>query len=286
MSQREIKNKLLLNLREIIHRIFYDESNKGENFSRILAFLGWQIWKRTIARPLHIQLFNGLRCIAYPDCQTSSSAIYFRVPDYREIFLLRRRLNKGLMIDIGANVGLFTLLLSDIMDQVILFEPNPLAAQRAKENINLNHLNAAVYAVAVSSNDGYIFLEDRGGTDSTNMTVRNLRDSAFPVRKVPCTTLDNFLDLKSSLSVSLIKIDVEGHENDVIKGMNKTLINLRPQIVMFEYLQRTNFVETKALFDAAGYRIYQIGKIEDLIPVHGQPRPLQNLFALPKELPI
>ena len=199
---------------------------------------------------------------------------------------LRRHLRKGLMIDIGANIGLFTLLLSDIMDQVILFEPNPLAAQRAKENMNLNHLNATVYAVAVSSNDGHIFLEDRGGTDSTNMTVRNLRASAFPVRKVPCTTLDNFLDMKSSLRLSLIKIDVEGHENDVIKGMNKTLINLRPQIVMFEYLQRTNFLETKALFDAAGYRIYQMGQTEGLVPVHGQPRPVQNLFALPENLQI
>lgn len=277
---------MLEKLRNIIHLIYYDESNKEERFSRISAFIGWQIWKRTIRRPIRIQLFNGLQIIAYPDCQTSSIAIYFRVPDYREISFLRRRLSNGLMIDVGANVGLLTLLLADIMDQVILFEPNPLAAQRAKENMELNHLNAAVYAMAVSSDDGHIFLEDRGGTDSTNMTVRNLRASAFPVRKVPCTTLDSFLDKQSNLGVSLIKIDVEGHENDVIKGMNKTLLKYRPPIIMFEYLQRTNYTETRTLFDNAGYRIYQMGQTDDVIPVRGQPRPLQNLFALPEDMQI
>jgi FkbM family methyltransferase len=278
-------NKLLESLSNIVGRIYYNKANTHEKFIRMLFFIGWQIWKRTVARPVHIQLFNGLRFIAYPDCQTSSSAIYFRIPDYREISLLRRKLNKGLMIDIGANIGLFTLLLGDIMEQVILFEPNPLASKRAKENMDLNHLNAEVYAIAVSSNDGQIFLEDRGGTNSNNMTIRNDKLSLFPIRKVPCTSLDSFMKMKPDLSVAFIKIDVEGHENDVIKGMNNTLIKLRPSMVMFEYLQRTNFLETKTLFDAAGYRIYQIGEAEDLEPVPAQPEPLQNLFALPEELP-
>ena len=190
------------------------------------------------------------------------------------------------MIDIGANVGLFTLLLSDIMSKVILFEPNSFAAQRAQENINLNHLNAVVYATAASSNNGELFIEDRGGTNSYNMTIINGSLSSFPIRKVPCITLDSFLERRPSLNVVFIKNDVEGHENDVIKGMHQTLKNLRPSVIMFEYLQRTNFVETRNLFYNAGYRIYQMGQTEDLIPVDGQPRPLQKLFALPEELQI
>lgn len=277
---------MLNNIKNIIYWIYHDESNKGERLRRIAAFVKWQLWKRTISLPIIIKLFNGLRFIAYPDCQTSSSAIYFRVPNYQEISFLRGVLNGGLMIDIGANIGLVTLLLADIMDQVILFEPNPLAAQRAQENIYLNHLHAEVYAVAVSSKTGQIFLENRGGTSSTNMTIENGGSSAFPIRKVPCTTLDSFLEMKPNLPIKFIKIDVEGHENDVIKGMNNTLIKVRPSIIMFEYLQRTIFTETQALFDAAGYRIYQIGQKKNLIPVHSQPIPLQNLFALPEELSI
>ena len=103
------------------------------------------------------------------------------------------------------------------MDQVISFEPKSFAAQRAQENINLIHLSAEVYTIAVSSNNGQTFLEDRGGTNSNNMTIMKDRLSSFPIRKVPCTTLDSFMERGPSLDVAFIKPDVDKHENGVIK---------------------------------------------------------------------
>ena len=186
------------------------------------------------------------------------------------------------MVDVGANVGLFTLSLADKVDRAILFEPNVIAAQRAKSNIIRNHLDFEVHAVALSDEVGELFFEDRGGVDSTNRTLTDPQMTSFPTRIVRRTTLDSFLKerLISIKNIALVKIDVEGHENAVLRGMQRTLTTLRPQILMFEYLQRTNFSETHELLNTAGYTIYSLNGQGILAPVVGRPEPLQNLFAL------
>lgn len=265
-------------------RILKDESNKRRRCRTVLASLGWQIWKRTIHKPLKVKLFNGYRFLAYPDCDSSSNVMYFRIPDYREITFLRQKIQGGVLIDVGANVGLFTLSLADKVDRAILFEPNATAAQRAKSNMVRNHLDFQVHAIALSDEVGELFLEDRGGVDSTNRTLTDPQTTSFPTRTVRRTTLDIFLEehVNSIKDITLIKIDVEGHENAVLRGMKKTLANLQPQILMFEYLQRTNFSETQELLDTTGYTIYSLNGQGNLTPVVGQPKPLQNLFAFPR----
>jgi hypothetical protein len=80
----------------------------------------------------------------------------------------------------------------------------------------------------------------------------------------------------------VIKIDVEGHENAVIRGMRHLLQDKRPPLVMFEYLQRTNLSEALSAFEAVGYTTFELtprGPSE----VSADVRPLQNLFACPRE---
>jgi len=283
-SKKQLKGKreTMHNSICVIRRILRDESNKGQRSRRLLMSVGWQIWKRTIAKPIVATLFNNCRFIAHPDCQVSSGVFYFRVPDSREVKVLRRWLDGGVLIDVGSNVGLFALSLADKVDHAILFEANPLVALRAREHMALNSLDFEVNATALSDAQGEIYLEDRGKATVANRTLLDPATTTYPVRRVPRTTLDIFLKnrLKPIENLSVIKIDVEGHENSVIKGMSSTLTELRPKIVMFEYLQRTKFHETQKLFGAVGYRIYRLDKRNEFIEVVGQPDPLQNLFAL------
>jgi FkbM family methyltransferase len=268
-----------------MRRILRNESNKGQRFRRLLVSVGWQIWKRAIGKPIGVTLFNGYRFLAYPDCDSSSNAIYFSIADYREVTFLRKRIRGGVLIDVGANVGLLSLSLADKINNAILFEPNAMAAQRAKANMVQNHLNFEVHAVALSDEIGEIFLEDRGGVDSTNRTLTDPQKTSFPTRKVRRTTLDSFLKdhVDFIKNIALVKIDVEGHENAVLRGMQRTLTTLQPRIVMFEYLQRTDFSETQELLSTAGYAIYSLDGQGNLTPVVRRPEPLQNLFALPAE---
>jgi FkbM family methyltransferase len=164
-----------------------------------------------------------------------------------------------------------------------LFEPNPVAAQRARENLSLNRLKFEVYELALSDRTGTVEFEDQGGVSTCNRTVSGFSTS-LPTRQVGCTELDKFLaQHPPPYRISAVKIDVEGHENQVVAGMMGCLHDSRPRLVMFEYLERTNLRETLRLFATAGYTVLQLTSKGAEIAGPDVP-PLQDLFACPNEL--
>ncbi len=272
----------LRNLEYVVSSIWVDESNQRQRVRRLLYFCGWQLWKRSQRKPVVIELFNGLRFIAYPDCSVSSGLIYHRIPDYREITFLREHVAGGTLLDIGANVGSVTLLLADRMDHALLFEPNPRAAERARVNLRLNHLPFEVHELALSDHCGELEFEDSGGVDTCNRTVVGFQ-STVPTRRVRGLTLDQFLrEYQVPPPVSLIKIDVEGHENAVLRGMREFLAGERPGLIMFEYLERTNLTETLSILQGVGYSVFELARAGPSL-VRQTATPLQNLFACPDE---
>jgi len=214
----------------------------------------------------------------------SANVIYFHIPDYREIRFLRPLIHGGELIDIGAHVGLFTLMIADKVHHAILFEPTGLAARRAAENLALNRLNFEIQALALSDKRGEVYFQERGEVDTQNMVVTGPGRSPFPIRQVPCDTLDHFLEGRriSPFKIALIKIDVEGHENSVLRGMQQTLIRRKPKVVMFEYISGYDFQETQAILERTGYKIFSLSEQGHLVPVCSPPERDQNLFALPE----
>ncbi len=267
----------------VVGSVWRDESNRRERVRRLFMAGGWQVWKRVVRTPVIIPLFNGLRFRAFPDCQASSAVFYTRIPNFRCLSFLRKHIESGTLLDIGANVGLVTLLLADKIKNAILFEPNPIAAARARENLALNHLNYEVHELALSDQAGTVEIENAGGVDSCNRTVVGFTTSV-PTISVPRTTLDRFhSEHPHPAPISAVKIDVEGHENSVLRGMSDLLASHRPRLVMFEYLQRTNLAETLELFSRVGYRVMEL-KAGAPVWATLQVSPLQDLFACPEEL--
>lgn len=271
-------------LSHLLRSIWGEESNRGQRVRRVLTFFGWQFWKRLIRRPRLTTLFNGLQFRAYPDCAVSAGALYMRIPDSKDILFLRKHINGGTFLDVGANVGLITLLIADNVQHCILFEPNPIAARRAKENLAINGLNFEVYAAALSDRVGTVELEHAGAVDTCNRTVEGFK-SSLPTITVPRTTFEQFLRERGPLPapVCAVKIDVEGHENSVLRGMLRFLSRERPKLVMFEYLQRTNISETLDLFEQAGYTVFALSSSGPQVATV-RVSPLQNLFACPREI--
>jgi len=271
-------------LNYIAGSVWHDESNRQQRMRRLLMAGGWQVWKRVVRTPIIIPLFNGLRFRAYPDCQASSAVFYTRIPNFRCLSFLRKHIERGILLDIGANVGLISLLLADKIQHAILFEPNPAAAARARENLALNHLGFEVQELALSDQGGTVEIENAGGVDSCNRTVVGFSTS-LPTISVARKTLDSFLKERSTrpAPIAAVKIDVEGHENSVLRGMSGFLASDRPRLIMFEYLQRTNLAETLELFSRVGYRVMEL---KAGVPVWATPQvsPLQDLFACPEEL--
>jgi len=275
--------ELITQLLYVLRSIWSDDSNRGERARRVLMFVGWQLWKRTIRLPIVVGTDNGFRIVAYPESDVSAGFIYYRIPDAQTIRFMRAHLNGGILLDVGANVGSVSVLLAGKIDHAILFEPNPVAATRARENLAINQLGFEVHEVAVSDVQGTVEFEDAGGASPCNRTVIGF-ETDLPTRTVSRTTLDHFLQERSiAARITAVKIDVEGHETSVIRGMTQLLRDTRPRLVMFEYLRRTNLSEALGVFQAAGYTTFELTAAGPSA-VQGSARPLQNLFACPEEI--
>jgi FkbM family methyltransferase len=140
-------------------------------------------------------------------------------------------------VDVGANVGVHTVRLARLAGadgEVIAIEPDPDLVQRANRNIALNGVaNVRVISAAASERAGQMRLF-RPSPHDTNRARASLLHHPYLTgltTTVPVVTID---DVCAGAEVSLIKIDVEGHEAAVVRGAAGTIARCAPSIV-FEY---------------------------------------------------
>jgi FkbM family methyltransferase len=156
---------------------------------------------------------------------------------------LVRKLGVTHVFDIGANVGSFAwnAVSQNPAIQVYLFEPDRQNIRLLKRTISSNELNAAhLWEGVVSNCDGEVsFLVDdaSGATGSivgTSAKPSSLH-SAYGMRRriaVPSTTLDSFTATIKPTGITLLKIDVEGAEAQVLDGAKEFIARVRPLIVV------------------------------------------------------
>jgi FkbM family methyltransferase len=119
--------------------------------------------------------------------------------------------------DIGANLGLHTILLSMSGCKVESFEPDPEHHAKLNRNLELNHIGSAtVHKAAVSAQDGKMqFIRVLGNTTSSHLAGAKAN---------PYGDLDKFdvevLDIRAIVKrVDLLKIDAEGHEAVILNAI-------------------------------------------------------------------
>lgn len=161
-------------------------------------------------------------------------------------------------IDVGANIGFFSLVLSTSKPglRVISFEPNPKNFQLLNANVHLNQFsNVTCEPLALSdiSGTGALFLSP---SDMSASLEQDFEDTPGPVLKVSTATLDGYLAQRSPSGPVLIKVDVEGHEAAFFKGARQTISSLKPDIIS-EVTLRRDSVPLPFLHEL-GYHFYQI----------------------------
>lgn len=120
------------------------------------------------------------------------------------------------VIDCGANIGLFSLFLKDAKF-VIAVEANKEACGRAGYNFKKNGINGCVISKAVSCGPSSIKMKI-----ADNSTVLSKVDSAGETT-VEATTIDRIIDEHGLGRVDLLKLDLEGHEIEALKGADISL---------------------------------------------------------------
>jgi FkbM family methyltransferase len=138
----------------------------------------------------------------------------------------------GTAIDVGANVGLWCYRLSGYFDRVEAFEPQP-RCYELLQKANLPSVN--LHRVALSCKDGSAVLKipAQWGLRIAGMATLNEVDGEYEEVTVELRTLDEF----EFRGVKFIKIDVEGHESDVLAGGRETILREKP-IMVIEIEQR------------------------------------------------
>jgi FkbM family methyltransferase len=180
---------------------------------------------------------QGVKLVVFPEGMTLKLDLseslqrdfYAGLHDAHELRLVRRLLD-GDFVDVGAHIGLYTVFAAGLhRGRVLAFEPNPAARRQLEENVRLNSCdNVIVSDAAASSQRGHARLAVPRTNDPSFSTLERAEFEGDAV-DVRTTTVDDEVE-RHGLRPSLVKIDVQDHELDVLAGMERTLEH-RPAVL-------------------------------------------------------
>jgi len=155
-------------------------------------------------------------------------------------------LPQGVVLDIGANSGNHSLFYALSGFQVYAFEPNPHTRASLKINIGFNPtLDITCVPIGLSDTSGYLELSlptgSNLGTASLSSTISNKS------LRVPVSTGDAYVVENNVKDLCFIKIDVEGHELPVLRGLVHSLNRDRP-VIFVEINTSLSYEEFKSYF--------------------------------------
>jgi FkbM family methyltransferase len=164
-------------------------------------------------------------------------------------------------IDLGANVGYYTLLAKSLVGDgpVWSFEASPTIYRQLIRNIELNGFEVKAYNLAVMDRDGEVAIHL-----GDNQGLANIFGGAPSEATVPAKSLDSALEDEDLSRVRVVKIDIEGAEDMALAGMQKTWDRLPPEAeFMIEVSDKIvgrerNAAEVMRMFETRGYRPYVV----------------------------
>ena len=223
----------IMKILNTIHQIIINDSVPP--FDALSRYLQWQIWRIFHLFPKTIRFCNSKVLVE----KHSGVAIFmyiFNLYDFNNMSLIKNSLiaNSELrFIDVGANIGAYSIISAETRARVTAFEPHPETFASLVNNVNLNKFsNISTINMAVSDKNGQLNF-----TNSAELEINRLDINGS--LSVQSTTLDDYLKNIAN-GKYLVKIDVEGSELEVIYGLQEHLNDCeilfvengnRPQII-------------------------------------------------------
>ena len=168
------------------------------------------------------------------------------------------------VVDVGANIGFYTVLLADLVGPkgvVHAFEPE-LNNHRHLKKICKGYPNIVVNRLAVGSRSGNTNLFVSRDLNVDHLTYN---DGGSRGRvSIPCVSLDKYFGTKKR--IDFVKIDTQGYEHQVLRGMTKVIHNSPRIVIVAEFsafdlsLAGTRPEEHIELVKRLGLKTYIVGK--------------------------
>ncbi len=209
--------------------------------------------KKYLSVPLECQILNKLELKKFKTLpkfrQDRIKCIKFNeniLNLHRKDFILGKILKiipkEANIVDIGANTGLYSSAFAEFAKNVFAFEvSDPVLVQLIKTSKKFENIKIVQKAVNNNSNEAFFFIDSERFSNSG--LIRQVESAK---KKVQCIKLDDFFSNK--FKIDLIKIDTEGTELNVLKGMQNILINHRP-FVMIECWWKQSTYKHSDVFD-------------------------------------
>ncbi|MDA0206016.1 MAG: FkbM family methyltransferase [Acidobacteria bacterium] len=139
-----------------------------------------------------------------------------------------------IFVDVGANTGQHTIFASRFSRQVHAFEPFPTILERLHAAVDMNSLtNVTIHPIGLGASESLLdFREPPKSNHGLGSFVANFAPSLGDVIQLRVVNGDSYFRETGITAVDLIKIDVEGYEQPVLKGLRTTMESTRPVAVM------------------------------------------------------
>ena len=158
--------------------------------------------------------------------RAATKALYANPPDWPEMAVWQERLSPGdLFLDVGANVGTYTVFAASLGATVVAFEPAHDTVELLRENVALNGYDD-VEVVEAAAGAAASTVQFTSGLDSVN------RVDDHGGASVTMVTLDSII---GDRTVAGMKVDVEGFEIDVLRGASRALADHRIELMQLEW---------------------------------------------------
>jgi FkbM family methyltransferase len=237
----------------VVRYVWGHPSNSGRRVRAVLRAARYQAQARLLRRRAVARLGERSRLWVDPHRTAAAMVLYANPPDLPEMRVWRRVLRDGgLFIDVGANVGTYTIWAAELGAEVIALEPATDTFRLLKENIALNGYQ--VTAVQAAAGDHCGTARFTAGLDAGN---RLAPDGSVLTELV---TIDSLI---GDRRVTGMKIDVEGFEIDVLRGAGRALADHRIGLIQIEWNQMSTLAvgtdrqPVAELLASHGYRLYR-----------------------------
>jgi FkbM family methyltransferase len=171
--------------------------------------------------------------------------------------ILNRKLEKtDIIVDVGANIGVYAIPLAKRVSNVIAFEPNPKASELLEKSVKLNQLdNVIIIKKAVGDSQKKVLLDPSvPSTVYSNILTLDSSKTRSVFAQVECIDLDTALALEDK--VDWLLIDTEGYEVDVLTGARSLLQKFSLKIII--EVHPANVSKVNILLKNQGYSITKL----------------------------
>ncbi len=217
-------------------------------------FFKWQIQSRVYSNPIICDFATKSKLLVENGMTGATQNIYCGLQEFEDMsFLLHFLRPQDLFVDVGANVGTYTVLAaSEIGAYVHCFEPVPTTYQKLQRNIKLNEIEqfTTAHNAGLGASKSVIAFTQHAQDTTNHVAVQGEQHTVDVVVK----TFDELFTIDKP---TLVKIDTEGFEAAVLEGMKQALTNENLQAIIVE------------LNGLAGRYGYSEDKIHSLIKENG-----------------